>query len=155
MGVPRRATALAVCAVAAATGLAACSKASSSGSVNSVSGAFGSVPAASGTAHAGTLTWAESPGTAPTWIFPVTPGANFSTGTINTFQYLMWRPLYWYGNGVHPVAVPAMSLADQPVYSNGDTTVTVHVKTNYRWSDGQPLTAKDALFYFDMVRAAV
>ena len=155
LGFSRPVTVLAVGAVAAAMGLAACSKANSSGSVNSVSGAFGTVPPASGTAHAGTLTWAESPGTAPTWIFPVTPGANFSTGTINTFQYLMWRPLYWYGNGVHPVAVPAMSLADPPVYSNGDQTVTVHMKTNYRWSDGQPLTAKDALFYLDMVRAGV
>jgi peptide/nickel transport system substrate-binding protein len=155
VGLPRRATALAVCAVVGTIGLAACSAANSSGSVNSVSGAFGSVPAASGTAHAGTLTWAESPGTAPTWIFPVTPGANFSTGTINTFQYLMWRPLYWYGNGVHPVVSPSKSLASPPVYSNGNTTVTVHIKTNYRWSDGQPLTAKDALFYFDMVRAAV
>jgi peptide/nickel transport system substrate-binding protein len=155
VGIPRRATVLAICAVAAATGLGACSKASSSGSVNSVSGAFGAVPPASGSAHAGTLTWAESPGTAPTWIFPVTPGANFSTGTINTFQYLMWRPLYWYGDGVHPVLAPDKSLADTPVYSNGDKTVTVHMKTNYRWSDGQPLTAKDALFYLDMVRAAV
>jgi peptide/nickel transport system substrate-binding protein len=146
---------LAVASVAAAMGLAACSKAAPSGSVSSTSGAFGEVPAATGTAHAGTLTWAESPGTAPTWIFPVTPGANFSTGTINTFQYLMWRPLYWYGNGVRPVVSPSKSLADPPVYANGDTTVTVHMKTNYRWSDGQPLTARDALFYFDMVRAAV
>jgi peptide/nickel transport system substrate-binding protein len=147
--------ALAACAVAAATGLAACSKAAPSGSVTSTSGAFGEVPAATGTPHAGTLTWAESPGTAPTWIFPVTPGADFSTGTINTFQYLMWRPLFWYGNGVHPVAVPSMSLADTPVYTNGDKTVTVHMKANYRWSDGQPLTARDALFFLDMVRAAV
>ncbi len=151
----RPVTLLAVGAVAAALGLAACSKAPSSGSVSTTSGAFGEVPASTGTAHAGTLTWAESPGTAPTWIFPVTPGANFSTGTINTFQYLMWRPLYWYGNGVRPVVVPSMSLANPPVYSNGDTVVTVHMKTNYRWSDGQPVTAKDALFYLDMVRAAV
>ena len=164
MGAARRAvrlsaarpvTLLAVGAVAVAMGLAACSKAPSSGSVSSTSGAFGEVPAAVGTPHAGTLTWAEAPGTAPTWIFPVTPGANFSTGTINTFQYLMWRPLYWYGDGVRPVVVPSMSLADPPVYANGDTTVTVHMKTNYRWSDGQPVTAKDALFYLDMVRAAV
>src|SRR5690242_6079680 len=151
----RPVTLLTVGAVAAAMGLAACSKAPSSGSVSTTSGAFGEVPAATGTPHAGTLTWAESPGTAPTWIFPVTPGANFSTGTINTFQYLMWRPLYWYGNGVHPVAVPSMSLADPPVYANGNMVVTVHMKTNYRWSDGQPVTAKDALFYLDMVRAGV
>jgi peptide/nickel transport system substrate-binding protein len=153
--IPRRVAALTVCAVVTATGLAACSKASSSGSVPGTTGAFGTVPSASGTPHAGTLTWAEAPGTAPTWIFPVTPGANFSTGTINTFQYLMWRPLYWYGDGVRPVAVPSMSLANPPTFSNGDTTVTVHMKTSYHWSDGQPVTAKDALFALDMVRAAV
>jgi peptide/nickel transport system substrate-binding protein len=155
MNLSRRGTALAVGAVAAAMGLAACSKAAPSGTVTSTSGAFGTVPAASGTPHAGTLTWAESPGTAPTWIFPVTPGADYSTTTINTFQYEMWRPLYWYSNGVSPTLVPSMSLADTPVYSNGDKTVTVHMKTNYRWSDGQPLTAKDALFFLDMVRAGV
>ena len=67
----------------------------------------------------------------------------------------MWRPLYWYGNGVSPTLVPSMSLADTPVYSNGDKTVTIRMKTNYRWSDGQPLTSKDALFYIDMVKAGV
>ena len=147
--------ALAVCAVTAAAGLAACSKAGPSGSVNSVSGAFGTVPPASGTAHAGTLTWAESPGSSPTWIFPVTPGANFTVTTIDSFQFEMWRPLYWYGNGVRPVLVPSMSMADMPVYSNGDKTVTVHLKTSYRWSDGQPVTSKDALFFLDIMKAAV
>ena len=48
-----------------------------------------------------------------------------------------------------------MSLAYEPVYSNGDKTVTVRLKTNYRWSDGQPVTSKDALFFLDEVRAAV
>jgi len=123
----RRAAALAACAVAVATGLAACSKAAPSGSVASTTGAFGGVPTASGTAHAGTLTWAESPGSSPTWIFPVTPGANFTVTTIDSFQFEMWRPLYWYGNGVRPVLVPSMSMADMPVYSNGDKTVTVHL----------------------------
>jgi peptide/nickel transport system substrate-binding protein len=154
-GIPRRATTLVVCAVVAATGLAACSKASPSGSVASSTGAFGSVPPPSGTPHAGTITWALSPGSAPTWILPVTPGANLSTTDTSSFQYEMWRPLYWYGNGVSPVMVPSMSLAYPPVYSNGDKTVTVRMKANYRWSDGQPLTSKDALFYIDMVRAAV
>ena len=78
MSISRRPTTLAVCAVVAAAGLAACSKAAPSGSVSSASGAFGSVPPASGTPHAGTVTWAEAPGSAPTWIFPVTPGANLS-----------------------------------------------------------------------------
>jgi len=154
-GALRPVTALAVGAVAAAMGLAACGKAPSSGSVNAPTGAFGSVPPASGTPHAGTITWAESPGTAPTWIFPVTPGADSTITTRNSFQYEMWRPLYWYGNGVRPVLVPSMSMADPPVYSNGDKTVTIHMKTNYRWSDGQPVTSKDVLFWLDMLRAAV
>jgi peptide/nickel transport system substrate-binding protein len=155
MSISRRSATLAVCAVVAAVGLAACSKAAPSGSVTATSGAFGAVPPASGTPHAGTITWAESPGYAPTWIFPVTPGANLTTGTVFTFQFEMWRLLYWFGNGVSPTMVPSMSLAYPPVYSNGDKTVTVRLKSSYRWSDGQPITAKDALFYIDMVRAAV
>jgi peptide/nickel transport system substrate-binding protein len=67
----------------------------------------------------------------------------------------MWRPLYWFGKGVSPVMVPSMSLAYPPVYSHGDKTVTVRLKTSYRWSDGQPITSKDALFYIDEVKAAV
>ena len=154
MTISRRPAALAVCAVVAAMGLAACSKASPSGPVSHSSGAFGAVPPATGTPHAGTISWAEAPGSAPTWIFPVTPGADLSSYTA-IFQFQMWRPLYWFGNGVSPTLVPSMSLAYPPVYSGGDTTVTVRLKTRYRWSDGRPLTAKDALFYLDMVRAAV
>jgi len=155
VSIPRRARTLAVCAVAGALGLAACSGAGSSGSVSSVSGAFGSVPPAGGTPHAGTITWAESPGWAPTWIFPVTPSADTTGGTILHFQEESWRPLYWFPNGVAPTLVPSMSLAYPPAYSNGDKTVTVRLKTSYRWSDGQPLTSKDVLFYIDEVRAAV
>jgi peptide/nickel transport system substrate-binding protein len=85
----------------------------------------------------------------------VTPGANFTVTTVDSVQYEMWRPLYWYGNGVKPVVVPSMSLASAPVYSGGDKTVTIRLKTNYRWSDGQPVTSKDALFFLDLLRAAV
>jgi peptide/nickel transport system substrate-binding protein len=149
---------LAACAVAAAAalGLAACSTSSSgSGSVNSTSGAFGSVPAASGTPTAGTITWAEPPGSSPTWILPVIPGADFTVYSTSSFNYESWRPLYWTQSGVSPTIDQAMSLADTPTYSNGDKTVTVKMKTNYKWSDGQPVTSQDALFYIDEVRAAV
>ena len=113
------------------------------------------MPAASGTPVAGTVTWAEAPGTAPTYIFPVVPGADLSVTTVNSFQFELWRPLYWYTNGTAPTETPSMSLASQPKYSNGNKTVTVTMKTNYKWSDGQPVTSKDALFFIDEVRAAV
>ena len=155
MTISRGALTLAACAAAGSLALAACGGGSSGGSVSSTSGAFGSVPAASGTPHPGTITWAEAPGTAPNYIFPVTPAADSGVTTSYDFQYEMWRPLYWFVNGVNPTETPSMSMAYEPVYSNGDKTVTVRLKPNYRWSDGQPLTSKDVLFFIDEVRAAV
>ena len=91
MSISRRPRTLAACALAAAAALilAACSTSSSgsNGSVNSNTGAFGSVPAASGTAQAGTITWAEPPGTAPTWILPIVTGADFTVYVTNSFNY--------------------------------------------------------------------
>jgi peptide/nickel transport system substrate-binding protein len=155
---PRRPPALTLCvavAVAAALGLAACSAGGSGGAVSSSTGAFGSVPAASGNAVAGTITWAEAPGDAPTWIFPIEPGADFTVYSSDDFNYESWRPLYWTQSGDSPVIDQSLSLADMPVYSNGDKTVTVRMKSTYKWNDGQPVTATDALFYLDELRAAI
>lgn len=153
MRIARHAAKLAVFVVAGAVVLASCAK--SSTSTGSISGAFGTVPPPSGTPHVGMITVAEPPGATPTWIFPVTPSANNSVYTISSFQDEMWRPLYWDVNGVAPMETRAMSLANAPVYSNGDKTITVTLKSNYTWSDGQPLTSKDVLFWIDEVRAAV
>ncbi len=153
MRIAREAAKLAVFAIAAAMALAACAKTSTS--AGSISGAFGAVPPASGTPHAGTITVAEPPGATPNWIFPVIPGGHNSVYTASSFQDEMWRPLYWYVNGVAPTETPAMSLASAPVYSNGDRTVTITLKNSYKWSDGRPLTSADALFFIDEVRAAV
>ena len=153
MRIARQAAKLAAIAIVGATLLAACAKSGTSG--GSVSGAFGTVPPAGGTPHAGTITVAEPPGSTPNWIFPVTPGANNTVYTVSSFQAEMWRPLYWFGNGVTPTETPAMSLANAPVYANGDRTVTITLKNNYKWSDGQPLTSRDVLFWIDEVRAAV
>ncbi len=146
-----------VLAVAGVTVLAACggSNATKSGSSTlSPSGSFGHVPAQSGTAHAGTITVAEPPGATPTWIFPVTPGANGSVYTKYSFQQEMWRTLNYFPNGVQVKEDPALSLAGDPKWSNGDKTVSITLK-DWNWSDGQPVTAKDAEFYIDMLKAAV
>jgi peptide/nickel transport system substrate-binding protein len=155
----RRPRTLVVCVAAAATaaamGLAACSAGKSGGSINSSSGAFGTVPTASGTPTAGTITWAEPPGSAPTWIFPITPGADFTVYSTDDFSYESWRPLYWTQSGTSPKIDQALSLAYLPTYSNGDKTVTVRMKTNYKWNDGQPVTASDSLFFLDELKAAI
>jgi peptide/nickel transport system substrate-binding protein len=153
---------VAALAVACLTALAACSSSASSskGGSNAPSavlgGAFGTIPAAAtGPQHAGTITWAESPGTAPTWILPLVTSAADSTNDIDYFEWEMWRPLYWFSNGVEPTQTPAMSLAEPPVWSNGDTTATITLKSSYKWSDGQPLTSADVVFFFDEVKAAI
>ena len=71
------------------------------------------------------------------------------------FDYQMWRPLYWLVNGVEPKETPAMSLANDPTWSNGNKTVTFTLKSNYKWSDGTPITSKDVLFWYDEMKAAI
>jgi peptide/nickel transport system substrate-binding protein len=145
----------AVLAVVCATALAACGSSGSGGNVQlTPSGAFGKVPAQTGTPHAGTITVAEPPNATPTWIFPVTPGANGSVYTAFSFQAEMWRYMYMFPDGAKVQENKAMSLASDPVWSNGDKTVSVTLK-NWKWSDGQPITAKDAEFFIDLTKAAV
>jgi len=84
----------------------------------------------------------------------VTPGANGSVYTAYSFQYEMWRPLYFFPNGAKIEENKALSMAQDPTWSNGNKTVTVKLK-NWVWSDGQPITSKDAEFWVDMTRAAV
>ena len=150
-------------AVASATALAACSSShSSTGTGNTsganitVPGAIGSVPhAASGTQKTGTITWAMAPGTPPNFIFPLVNGANNSVFNVQSFQWEFWRPLYWTSDGSSPKLVPDMSPANVPTYTNDDKTVTISLKSTFKWSDGQPITADDILFYINLVQAAV
>jgi peptide/nickel transport system substrate-binding protein len=153
-------------AVASVTALAACSSSGSSGgggnnnnssSAVKVPGGIGSipVPASGAKVKAGTITWAMQPSAVPNWIFPVIPTANNSVYNAFTFIYEMWRPLYWQVNGVVPEIDPNLSVANVPVYSNGDKTLTITMKSNYKWSDGKPITADDLLFYIDLVKAGI
>ena len=113
------------------------------------------MPAQSGTPHAGTVTVAEPPGATPNWIFPITPAANNSVYTAFSFQYEMWRPLYWFVNGVAAQGIPDDEPGGRPKWSNGDKTVTITMKSNYKWSDGKPVTSKDMLFAIDEIKAAI
>jgi peptide/nickel transport system substrate-binding protein len=153
-------------AVASVTALAACSSSGSSGggnnnnnsaSVVKIPGGIGSIPVAASGAKikAGTITWGMQPGATPNWIFPVIPSAQNSVYNAFTFIYEMWRPLYWQVNGVVPEIEQNMSVANLPQYSNGNKTVTITMKSNYKWSDGKPVTANDLLLYIDLVKAGL
>jgi peptide/nickel transport system substrate-binding protein len=141
-----------------ATVLAGCT--SSSGSHSGGSGkngsAYGSLPAQSGTPKdGGVVNIAESPGAGPTYIFPVIPGSANSVYVSFQFQWLMFRPLYWYPTGASPKINDTLSLADEPVYSDGNKTVTINLKQTYKWADGAPVTADDLIFDIDLIKAAI
>jgi len=162
----RKAPVFAALATTSVLLLAACGGGSSGGSSGSsgssgnagtaITGGFGSVPAASGQPKAGqTINIAQQPNAAPTWIFPVIPAANSSVYTAFDFINLMWRPLYWSPVGTEQKIDPTLSIANTPVWSNGNKTVTLTLKTNYKWPNGQAVNSKDVLFGFYMIKAAV
>ena len=106
-------------------------------------------PAAS---SGGVVNWAEQPQGTPNFIFPFMPINYFSVANISQFQYMMFRPLYFFGTGSQPTLNSSLSLASAPKYSNGNKTVTINMKTNYKWSNGEAVDAQDALFFFNMLK---
>jgi peptide/nickel transport system substrate-binding protein len=146
---------LIVCA-ALLTGTLTAVAASSASAGSGVPGSIGSAPAAApGAETAGTITWGLPPGEGPYWIFPIVPQDDNTVVNQLTFSWEMWRPVYWTVNGVTPELDQAMSLADRPVFSAGDRTVSITFKRGYKWSDGTPITANDLLFEIDLIKAAV
>jgi peptide/nickel transport system substrate-binding protein len=159
----RKAPVFAALATTSVLLLAACGGGSSGGSSGgsaeadaAITGGFGSIPAATGSPKAGqTISVAQPPGATPTWIFPITPGANGSVYTAFVFQSNMWRPLYFSPVGTQQKIDPTLSLGNTPTWSNGNKTVTFTLKTNYKWPNGQAVSSKDVLFFFDVLKAAV
>jgi peptide/nickel transport system substrate-binding protein len=111
--------------------------------------ASASVQRAPAAANGGTVTQGIV-GVAPGYVLPVAPlGAPTSGTNTERFNWIMYPPLYILGNtGIDE----AHSLADPPVYSGGNTTVTIHLR-NDKWSDGQPVTSRDVAFFYNLVKA--
>ena len=102
-------------------------------------------------ANGGVATYAELPQSGPNYIFPFAPLAFFSVANTQQFQYLMYRPLYWFGTGAAPTLNLKFSVGQQPVYSNGGKTVTIKLN-HYMWSNGEQVTAQDVVFWLNMYR---
>ena len=87
----------------------------------------------------------------PSWIFPFQSGDTFTITNINYFQNLMYRPLYWFGTGTTNALNTSLSLATAPVYSNANKTVTITLKSGYKWSDGSAVRAQDVIFWLNLL----
>jgi peptide/nickel transport system substrate-binding protein len=102
----------------------------------------------------GTVTFAEQPGSPPTYIFPLYDGENSGNNNITYLQPLMWLPLYWFGHSQNDQATInyPLSMAYPPVFSNGGETVTMKLK-KYEWSNGKPVTSRDLEFWMNLLLA--
>jgi peptide/nickel transport system substrate-binding protein len=134
---------LAVIGISAMTALAACSGSSPS----STTGSTGGTPSSGGV-----VTFAESPDYSPTWILPFYSGEFFTIQEQGWFESLSWPPLFNQSNGASPVVNYATSLGNPPVYSDNDTVVTLTIK-HWKWSDGQPVTTRDLMFWLNLLKA--
>jgi peptide/nickel transport system substrate-binding protein len=138
---PNRWTRRSVCAgvVAVALALAACSASTSNAPSNG-----------------GTVVFAEQAGNgAPNYIFPMTSPQYINTTNDQELYGLLWHPLYWFGNNGTssvPNLNPALSMADLPVYSDDNHTVTIKLKP-YVWSDGKPVTCRDVELWMNLWRS--
>ncbi len=134
----------AACGMAAiAVATAACS--SGTTGTSNQPGTTGGTPVSGGTA-----VFALPPSTTPNYIFPFTSSSYFSVTNAETFQYLMYRPLYWFGNGASPTLNTSLSLADAPSYNGKDVTITLK---GWKWSNGETISAQDVVFWIHMLQA--
>jgi peptide/nickel transport system substrate-binding protein len=100
----------------------------------------------------GTATFAENQSSGViNCIFPIVSLACDLPSNIQ-FMDLQWAPLFWFGKGSQLVMNQSLSLAEPPVYSDGNKTVSITLKP-VKWSDGKPVTARDIEFFINLAKA--
>ena len=107
------------------------------GTVNSDLGTrlYGTLPPVGTPKPGGTVTQGQLTGQTPTYIFPIAPGAQTSTGTIS-FLSSLFMPLYGGPTGARPQVDFDLSAANPPKFTDGDKTVTIPIKPGLKWTNG-------------------
>jgi peptide/nickel transport system substrate-binding protein len=98
----------------------------------------------------GTASYSLLPGDVFTWIIPLESQQAYEPYQTN-IEDSTYLPLLWFGTGSKTGIDYKLSIANPPVWSNGDKTVTVHMKNNFKWSTGAAVTSADVKFYFQLM----
>jgi peptide/nickel transport system substrate-binding protein len=116
---------------------------------------YGSLPSVGTPKPGGTVSFGQLVGSTPTEVFPLLSGQNTSTADFE-LNGAMYLPLYAGPNGDQPrIDYDQSVAAGPPSFTDGDRTVTIHLRQGLKWSDGAPVDAEDVLFYIAMAKAAV
>ncbi len=101
----------------------------------------------------GVITFAEPASSTPSYIFPMESGAFFTNQNLYQFSNQLYLPLYSFGDQGQPVVNQRLSIAYPPRFASGNTVVNITLKP-WRWSDGRPITARDVVFWINLLAAA-
>lgn len=102
-----------------------------------------------------TASFALQPDNAPNYIFPLVSAQYFSLVNEDQFEWIIYRPLFWFGANGTTAFSAKQSLANYPDFSvnaAGDTVATVTLK-HWIWSDGTQLTTRDVEFWMNLLQA--
>ncbi len=103
------------------------------------------------THRSGVITFAEQVGKVPDFILPIQGPRVFNTTNYQQFDYLMYRPLYWFSDTAKPTLNEKLSLAYPPVFSSDNRVVTIKMKM-WSWSNGEKVNAQDVAFWLNLVK---
>ncbi len=99
-----------------------------------------------------TAVFAEQAGNAPNYIFPFVNATYNTAPNVRQLQYLLYRPLYWFGEGSNTEVNYSLSLADPPKWTSTNDTVTIHLRP-YQWSDGTKLSPRNVAFWIGLANS--
>ncbi len=86
-----------------------------------------------------------------TWMLPLENQANYEPWDFNV-EDGMWRPLYFAGGPTTGIDY-GLSIGQKPVYSHGNTQVTVTLNKGWTWSNGAPVTSAAVRLFFQLEAA--
>ena len=106
---------------------------------------------ATGVQKGGTIIFALPPQTNINWYLPVTTAA-FDSVYNTQLLNMLYKPLIWINNQYQ--IDWKSSIARKITYNKQGTVYHVYLNKKWHWSNGQPVTAKDVLFTWNVVKAA-
>ncbi len=112
----------------------------------------GSAAASSKAKSGGIASYSLPVGEIFTWILPLENETAYEDWDSN-IEGSMWLPLYFAGTGSKTGIDNKLSIGNPPVYSDGNTTVTVSLKSSFTWSTGAKVTSADVKFFFELIEA--
>jgi peptide/nickel transport system substrate-binding protein len=98
----------------------------------------------------GTVTVAQLSGASPNDIFPLSPATN-SNGYNENLTIGSWPYIVTIGDRDKSIVNGQESLVSSLAYSDNDTVITMVLKP-WKWSDGVPITTRDFMFVYNLLK---